>query len=162
MRSWDYALAWQKEAPRLSRAGVSGPLFISVGQPAQLKQFLEVNAPEMNGAAALVDDSADFAGYKAAGFGLMLGDVPLDTPPDFKPPKNMGPMRWLTYLKNVMELSPVTEEFKQTAKFGDVPPGVKVLGGTYAIDGEQVSFSHADPVPGATPDIADVLAAVGA
>ena len=42
------------------------------------------------------------------------------------------------------------------------PPGVKVLGGTYAIDGPSVKFSHQDPVPGATPSIDAVLASVGA
>ena len=141
---------------------MAGPLFISVGKPAQLQQFLEVNAPELTGATALVDDSADFAGYRAAGFNLMLGDKKLEKPPDFKPPVNMKPMRWLAYLKNVATLAPVTDEFKANAKFGDVPPGVKVLGGTYAIDGDDVTFSHADEVPGATPEIADVLAAVGA
>ena len=121
-----------------------------------------MNAPELTGANALVDDSADFAGYKAAGFNLMLGEKALEKPPDFKPPKTMGPMRWLAYLKNVAALAPVTEEFKATAKFGDVPPGVKVLGGTYAIDGDNVRFSHSDPVPGATPSIDAVLKSVGA
>ena len=47
-------------------------------------------------------------------------------------------------------------------KLGDVPPGVKVLGGTYAIDGDNVRFSHSDPVPGATPSIDAVLESVGA
>lgn len=121
-----------------------------------------MNAPELTGAKALVDDSSDFQAYKAAGFSLMLGDQALQEVPDFKPPTNVGPMRWLSYLKNVVALSPVTEEFKKTAKFGDVPPGVKVLGGTYAIDGDDVAFAHSDPVPGATPDIEKVLAAVGA
>ena len=41
-------------------------------------------------------------------------------------------------------------------------PGVKVLGGTYAIDGDAVRFAHMDEVPGATPESEDVLAAVGA
>ena len=47
-------------------------------------------------------------------------------------------------------------------KFGEVPQGVRVLGGTYAIDGDDVTFAHMDEVPGATPDIKDVLSAVGA
>jgi len=136
---------------------VAGPLFISVGQPEQLQKFLDVN-PELAGAQALIDDSADFAGYRAAGFNILLGDKTLDTPPDFKPPVNMGPRRWLTYLSNVKELAPVPKDIK----FGQVPDGVRVLGGTYAIDDEAVPFAHMDEVPGATPDIENVLAAVGA
>jgi hypothetical protein len=72
----------------MSRAGIAGPLFISVGAPEQLKSFLDLN-PELKGAKALIDDSADFAGYRAAGFVNMLGDTALESPPDFKPPKTM-------------------------------------------------------------------------
>jgi hypothetical protein len=144
----------------MAAAGVAGPLFISVGRPDQLAKFLEVN-PELAQAKALIDDSADFAGYKAAGFNYLMGDKALEEPPDFKPPKSMGMGKWFTYLKNVMDLSPIPED-KSSMKFGDVPPGVKVLGGTYAIDGDAVKFSHMDEVPGATPDIEDVLISVGA
>ena len=154
---WDYALAWQKEASRLSRAGVAGPLFISVGQPEQLQQFLDVN-PELSGAKALIDDSKTFEGYKSAGFNILLGDQTLEKPPDFKPPKTMGMGKWLAYLKNVATLSPVPKDMK----FGEVPQGVRVLGGTYAVDGADVTFAHADEVPGATPEIETVLKAVGA
>ena len=41
-------------------------------------------------------------------------------------------------------------------------PGVRVLGGTYAIDGDSVRFSWMDAVPGATPEIDDVLVTVEA
>ena len=118
-----------------------------------------MNAPELTGALALVDDSDDFSGYAAAGFNQRLGEKQLEKPPDFKPPVNMGMGRWFTYLKNVATLAPMP---KGGVKFGEVPEGVKVLGGTYAIDGDAVTFSHSDEVPGATPDIANVLAAVGA
>jgi hypothetical protein len=37
-----------------------------------------------------------------------------------------------------------------------------VLGGTYALNGGAVVFSHEDEVPGATPEIEAVLKAVGA
>lgn len=141
----------------MSDAGVAGPLFISVGRPDQLATFLELN-PELGSAKALIDDSPDFAGYKAAGFTNLLGDQELEEPPDFKPPKEMSLGKWWTYLRNVMALSPVPKE----AKLGEVPAGVRVLGGTYAIDGDEVRFSWADAVPGATPEIDEVLVAVGA
>ena len=76
-------------------------------------------------------------------------------------PSAQGPRKWFTYLANVMEVSPIPED-KSQLKLGDVPPGVKVLGGTYAIDGDDVVFSHMDEVPGATPEIEEVVASVGA
>jgi len=141
----------------MALADVAGPLFVSVGRPEQLAQFLELN-PELKGAAALIDDSTDFSGYRAAGFNYLMGDKSLDAPPDFKPPTQMGMGKWWTYMRNVSSLAPVPKDMK----FGQVPDGVKVLGGTYAIEGERVAFSHMDEVPGATPEIEDVLAAVGA
>jgi len=141
---------------RLTSARVAGPLFVSVGRPHQLQQFLDVN-PELKGAVALIDDSKNFAGYKAAGFNVLLGEKQLEKPPDFKPPK-MGMGKWLTYLRNVASLSPVPKDMK----FGEFPEGVRVLGGTYAIDGDKVLFSHMDEVPGATPEIEAVLKAAGA
>lgn len=136
---------------------MAGPLFISVGRPEQLQQFLDVN-PELQDAKALIDDSADFAGYKAAGFNVLLGEKTLETPPDFKPPKAMGIGKWMAYMRNVASLSPVPKDMK----FGEFPDGVRVLGGTYAIDGDEVLFSHMDEVPGATPEISAVLKSVGA
>ena len=70
----------------------------------------------------------------------------------------MGMGKWLSYLRNVATLSPVPKDMK----FGEVPQGVRVLGGTYAVDGADVTFAHADEVPGATPEIETVLKAVGA
>ena len=145
---------------------MAGPLFISVGQPEQLQQFLEINPelkdakaliltlplpltlalalalspspsprpyPEPDPNQALIDDSADFAGYKSVGFNVMLGDKKLETPPDFKPP-TMGLGKWASYMRNVASLSPIPKDMK----FGEVPQGVRVLGGTYALDGDEV------------------------
>lgn len=128
-----------------------------MGTPEQLAKFLELQ-PELADAQALIDSSPDFAGYRQAGFNVLLGDKKLETPPDFKPPKNMGPRKWFTYLANVGQLAPVPKD--SSLKLGQVPEGVRVLGGTYAIDGDAVTFAHMDEVPGATPEIEDVLTAV--
>jgi len=146
-----------RSASRLDAAGVRGPLFISVGRSDQLQKFLELN-PELSDAPALIDDSPNFDAYRAAGFNYLLGERPLEAPPDFKPPEAMNGGKWWSYLRNVAQLSPVPKQLK----FGEFPTGVKVLGGTYAIDGEAVVFSHMDEVPGATPNIEDVLMSVGA
>lgn len=136
---------------------MSGPIFISVGKPAQLAKFIELN-PELAPFPALVDDSPTFEGYRSAGFNYLMGDKPLESMPEMQAPKEMGFGKSLSYARNVMTLSPVPDNMK----FGDIPPGVKVIGGTYAINDDAVVFSHQDPVPGATPDIEEVLAAVGA
>jgi len=142
----------------MERAGIAGPLFISVGQPDQLRKFLDIN-PELEECPALIDTSPDYAGYRAAGFTNLLGESVPETPPDFKPPKTMGGMKWLSYLRNVATLSPAPPG---GLKFGGpVPTGVKVLGGTYAVVGDDVTFAHEDAVPGATPEIDAVLAAAG-
>ena len=147
-----------QQAERLSRAGVAGPLFISVGEPEQLQKFLSLN-PELSNAAALIDDSPNFEAYRSAGFNYLMGDKPLSSPPEMVPPKRLGGGKWWSYLTNVKDLSPMP---KGGLKFGEVPPGVKVLGGTYALDGGSIAFSHMDEVPGATPDIEAVLRSVGA
>lgn len=139
-----------------SAAGVSGPLFISVGKPKKLHKFLELN-PEVQRDYALVDTSDSFDAYKAAGFINLLGEVQLTAPPAMKAPKSMSAGRWFKYLSNVMELAPMPDDGK--LKFGEVPPGVKVLGGTYVIDGDDFLFVHEDQVPGATPPMSDILTA---
>jgi len=144
-----------EQTQRLEKAEVAGPLFISVGSSEQLAKFASIN-PELAGAPMLIDDSADFAAYRAAGFNYLMGDKPLEKPPEFKPPKTLSGGKWWQYLANVASLSPKPQ------KFGEFPKGVKVLGGTYAIDGDKVVFSHMDVVPGATPEIETVLASVGA
>jgi len=155
---WDYALKWQKEQPRMAAAGIAGPMFISVGTPEQLQKFLHVNE-ELDGALALVDDSADFAAYAEAGFNYLPGNKVEML--DFKPP-SFGPELWLKYLANAVSLSPNPKCGDDRMELSKVPDGVKVLGGTYAIDGDVVKFSHQDLIPGDTPDIEAVLESLGA
>ena len=81
--------------PELRRLNVAGPLLISVGEPSQLRRFFELN-PELEGMPALVDPSETFDAYRAAGFTNLLGESVPETPPDFKPPKTMGGMKWLS------------------------------------------------------------------
>jgi len=109
--------------------------------------------------AAAVDDTPNFEAYRAAGLGLM-GDTKLESPPDFKPPTTMGPAKWFKYMANTVKLAPVPKD--ADFKFGEIPDGVRVLGGTYVLDGDAVVFSHQDAVPGATPDIDEVLSALAA
>lgn len=142
---------------RLTAAGVAGPLFVSVGRSDQLAKFLSIN-PELARAQVLIDDSPTFEAYRAAGFNYLLGDKQLESPPDFKVSGKLSAGKLWAYFRNVASLSPIPKEMK----LGEVPQGVRVLGGTYSIDGDSVTFAHMDEVPGATPDIELVLASVGA
>jgi len=145
----------------LEQSGVAGPLFISVGRPEQLQNFLNLN-PELKDAKALIEDSEDFQAYKKAGFNYLMGDKQIK-PGDlnFKPPQMMKPGTWFKYLANVANLAPVPKGQKLELG-GKVPEGVKVLGGTYAIDGDEVLFSHQDQVPGDVPELEDVFKSIKA
>jgi hypothetical protein len=133
---------------------VRGPLFVSVGKPEQLQRFLEVN-PEIDPKYALIDSSPTFEAYRSAGFTNLLGDTKLEKAPDFKPPKTMTGGKWFSYLQNVATIAPKPDRAFQ------VPDGVRVLGGTYVVDGDAVKFSHQDLVPGATPELKEVFSAAG-
>ena len=68
---------------------------------------------------------------------------------------DIGGLRaWWKYMTNVMELSPIEEGSKE------FPEGVKKLGGTFVIDGDEVVYQWNDRVPGDTPDLEEVMAFV--
>ena len=136
---------------------MAGPLFVSVGKPEQLRRFLELNR-ELSPRYALVDSTPTFEAYRAVGFNNLLGEKKLEGPPDFKPPTALSSRKWWNYLTNVGKLAPVPEG---GLKLLQVPEGVRVLGGTYVLDGERIVFSHEDAVPGATPDLERIFTAAG-
>lgn len=158
--AWDYALNWQKQQPYMAAQGIAGPLFISVGTSEQLQKFLALHE-ELQGAQALVDDSADFAAYAGAGLNYLLGDKALEALPDFKPP-SFGPALWFKYLAHSASLSPVRKCNDDKMELSHVPDGVKVLGGTFGIDDDVVKVFHQDQIPGDTPDVEAVLTSLGA
>mmetsp|Transcript_30522 Transcript_30522/g.66896 ORF Transcript_30522/g.66896 Transcript_30522/m.66896 type:complete len:87 (-) Transcript_30522:351-611(-) len=81
----------------------------------------------------------------------MLGEKKLESPPKFKPPRSLSFQQWFQYFANVASLAP------KPSKPGEFPQGVKVLGGTYVLDGRTIVFAHEDEVPGATPEIAQIV-----
>lgn len=138
---------------RLEAAGVRGPAFVSVGDAVKLNAFLDKN-PELDRSKFFVDDSAERDAYASTGFGLIGSTVPTST--EVKPP-GFSWKRWFDYITSVMSLSPVPKDLK----FGQVPQGVLQLGGTFALDGDEVTFAWADPIPGQHPEVEDVLKAAG-
>ena len=106
------------------------------------------------GAFLFVDDSPERDAYTGQGFGK-IGDVKPETSEMSKP--GFTPSQWWSYLSNVMSLSPVPKDIK----FGEVPQGVLQLGGTFVIEGDDVTYAWADPIPGQHPEPEDVLTAAG-
>lgn len=128
-------------------------MFVSLGTSKQLADFLKLN-PLVDSEFALIDDSPDRDAYLAMGFGK-LGDVKPDKVEMKKP--GFSTKQWLSYLSNVIKLSPIPKD----QKFGEVPQGVLQLGGTFVVSGDEVVYQWADPVPGAHPEVEDVLKAAG-
>jgi hypothetical protein len=135
--------------------GAVGPLFVSIGDSKKLNKFLELN-PQVPRNQAFVD-GYDFGVYQAVGLQKMeLGyDPPKGALGKMTAPKLGGVGGWLKYLKSSVELSPIPE-----GKENEFPEGVKVLGGTFVIDGEAVTFSYKNPLPGVEPDLAEVIDAI--
>ena len=128
---------------------------VSVGDAEALGTFLRLN-PEIKEDEIFVDDSSDFALYKAAGFGRLDEAKPSKEDAKMRPPGfSMGD--WWKYLSNVAELAPI----KKGEKLTGVPEGVLRLGGTFVLDGDDVVYAWADAAPGAHPDVDDVLETVG-
>lgn len=130
--------------------------FISVAPresaQAKMNKFLDLN-PLVPRSSLFVDVDENFKAYETAGFGR-IGDNP-DIKIDLKVPQLSG-SAWWKYLLNVASLSPVPKNLK----FGEIPQGVLRLGGTFALENDNVVYAHADQFPGDHPAVADVLRAL--
>lgn len=141
-----------KLQPEIDAKGAIGPLFVSIGDSTKLDKFLELN-PLIPRRQIFVDDY-EFGAYGAAGLGkLDVDNVPKDI--EMVAPDMGGLGGWWKYLTNSIALSPIPK-----GKEFEFPEGVKVLGGTFVIDGGKVVFTYKDPVPGVTPDLDAVLGAI--
>lgn len=100
-------------------------------------------------------DGYDFDAYNAVGFGSLGEDMNVDAS-DIKmtAPELGGFGGWWKYLSNVMSLSPV-----EPGKSG-IPEGVKRLGGTFVVKGDDVIYQWSDKVPGDHPNLDDVMQVV--
>jgi len=137
-------------------ASISGPCFVSIGNAEKLSVFLE-NNPKINRDYILVDDY-NLKAYDAIGFGN-IGDnkeKTIEGTMKMKSP-NFSASEWFNYFRAVGSLIPTDKPFK----FGEIPLGAVKLGGTFAIDGEEVRFAYEDGVPGDYPDPRTVLSSLG-
>jgi hypothetical protein len=120
-----------------------------------LQKFLELN-PNIPPSRVFVD-GYDFEAYKAVGFGSFGdngGNREAIKNIKMRAPNLGGGLKtWWQYLTNVMALSPV-EKGKETS---GIPEGVKRLGGTIVVSGDDIVYKWSDRIPGDTPSIADVM-----
>ena len=144
-----------KDSGVLQRAGITGPLFLSIGdsEGEKLTLFLEKN-PRVPRDLMLADDYS-FSAYDAVGL-KKLGD---DTEA-MRSAKMMKPdgINWWDYISSAGKLAPIPKDLK----FGQVPQGVLYLGGTLGLNGDKVVYAYADGVPGAHPDPLEVVKVFGA
>jgi len=139
------------ERARIERDGGSVSL-VSIGTVEKLNTFFEA-FPDIPRDVMFVDDSRNFALYEACGFGKFTDAKPTKEQAQLKSPDfTFGD--WWRYLSNVSKLAPIRPDEK------GVPEGVLRLGGTFVLSGDSVEYAFADALPGAHPDINDVLAKV--
>lgn len=102
------------------------------------------------------DGLASFPAYDAVGMGSLdnLMENKEQTKEASKKvgaPNLGGPGAWWKYVTNVMKVSPVGSSGSTE--------GVKRLGGTFVLNGSEVTYAYADPLPGVEAPIEDLLAA---
>mmetsp|Transcript_10241 Transcript_10241/g.14697 ORF Transcript_10241/g.14697 Transcript_10241/m.14697 type:complete len:155 (+) Transcript_10241:340-804(+) len=147
---WSYAREWCELQQSSTSGGVeefAGPLFISIGDGGKLDKFLELN-PFIPRDQAFVD-GYEFSAYNAVGFGSF--DAEFAKGAKVKTPQLGGIGQVWKYLTNVMELSPIEDPS------AGIPEGVKRLGGTFVVNGDDVVYQWSDRLPGDTPELSDVL-----
>mmetsp|Transcript_18716 Transcript_18716/g.54121 ORF Transcript_18716/g.54121 Transcript_18716/m.54121 type:complete len:135 (+) Transcript_18716:112-516(+) len=123
---------------------------ITVGTPAKLRRFLEVN-PTIPQDRIFVDDSDGYEVYKAMGFGKLTDGIPdkIETLQLRIPGFDLGSA--FNYLTNVAWLAPVRSLSE------GVPEGVTLLSGTFAFTKERMLHASSDRVPGDYAAPRDVL-----
>jgi len=136
---------------------IAGPMFISIGDLDGLKLFLEHN-PTISPDAILVDDKKEFSLYQQAGFQSFgqqswgkIKEVSYRIP-------DLGLLDWWNYLTSIPTLGPFTPDLK----FGQLPAGGMVNGGTMVVRGDDILYRWNDRMPGDHPDIEEVMKAARA
>jgi len=137
--------------PSMRRDSIAGPIFVSIGEGDQLSMFLSKN-PNMPKDLMLVDDYSNKA-FKQIGIGLIAEkqELAIKGSKNMKAPK-LSASQWMSYLGIVNKLAPFPKKLTL-----QIPEGVRRLGATFAIRGDDVLYVYEDGVPGDHPNPEDVL-----
>ena len=153
---WSYARAWTQLKEEIEgMEDVTGPVFISIGDPDRLNVFLSKNTEIMP--QQIFVDGYDFAAYKNAGF-IRMDEQPEEIQTTIKGnPWDLGGMQeWWAFLTTFMGLAPYTEDMPMSEKFN--PEGLLWSGGTFVVRGTEIVYRRDELVSGDNPDPRDVLA----
>ncbi len=135
--------------------GVNGPIFISIGTPAKLETFLELNSCVPRNS-ILVDDY-EHRLYKQLEFSR-FDEVNSDQVKDISGKKllrffDLGVGNLWNYATRALEMAPV----EGNVNWGDLPEGGLRNGGTLVVKGEDVIYQWSDTIPSDVPDIGEVV-----
>lgn len=152
---WSYAKAWMGLQQEIAGAEeITGPIFVSIGDPDRLNDFLEKN-PNIPRNQIFVD-GYDFKAYRQAGFGR-FDEKPKELIADVNPqPVVLGGFQgWKTFLSSFMTLAPVTEDMKFPEMLS--PEGIMWVGGTFVVRDNDMVYRWNDRIAGDHPEASEVL-----
>lgn len=132
-----------------------------MGDAEKLNNFLELN-PKIARDMIFVDGAnglTTFPAYDAAGLGSLDNlmkdqEKTKDASKKIGAPNLGGPRAWFKYIRNVTRVSPIGRDGSTE--------GVKRLGGQFVLNGNDVVYAYADPLPGVEAPVEELVAAAGA
>mmetsp|Transcript_25804 Transcript_25804/g.74295 ORF Transcript_25804/g.74295 Transcript_25804/m.74295 type:complete len:286 (+) Transcript_25804:15-872(+) len=151
---WSYVYQWKLVQEDLNKAGIKGPIFVSIGDEDRLNAFLLKN-PEIPAENFFVD-GYDFSAYREAGFGR-FDEKPKEIIENVRPkPANFGGFQgWWTFLTSFIPLAPVTPDMKFPENL--TPEGLFWVGGTFVVNGNDIIYRWNDRISGDHPEASDIL-----
>lgn len=155
MYCWSYAKQWYdfQQQNGFNVDGIVGPIFISIGSPAKLEKFLELN-PTVPRDDILVDDY-DHKLYKKLGFSR-FDELNKDEASEINFKKlipNLGIVSLFSYATRFIDMVPTEGDLN----WKELPEGGLRNGGTLVVKGDNVIYQWSDKVPSDVPNIADVV-----
>lgn len=139
----------------MTKYGIKGPIFISIGTPSKLETFLELN-PCVSRDSILVDGYNQSL-YKQLGFSR-FDEVGFDQAGDIDAKKlftffNLGIGNLWKYATRFVDMVPTEGNVDWT----NLPEGGLRNGGTLVVKGDNIIYQWADTIPSDVPNIVDVV-----
>ena len=156
MYCWSYSKQWSEYQQKTSiPTNIKGPLFISIGTPAKLNTFLELN-PHVPRDSIFVDDY-NHELYKQLGFSR-FDELNKDDTNKINRTKltsffDLGIPSLFNYATRFWDMVPT----EGSVDWNNLPEGGLRNGGTLIVKGGEVIYQHQDLIPSDVPNVADVV-----